>query len=398
MFRGTFTEIAEVASKKYNKDARMTLEESLQQLTLNITAEITKQLGLPQVLMFFSSTIAKSNDHKIIEAEDVHLATAFLKYVLSRDLVENLIIDNRINLGLPANTKKDYRIRELLQIKGNMKIKNNLDGKIERLVSFLQEHNLEAKDVRRIELEIRATILLLARIITHGRRGTLTIANDDIDKSYDIMRFMIFKLDSTLLRVLFKFYLIDNKTIWSKIPKITVDQSAHDHLGKTAYGRWESNLPQTFEALKKKINCSIRPFMSAIVGFSEIFAAKKQVSRIGSQELMHILDEFEQVVFDRYSPMIVEQFGIDFTFTKEGLELLSTISSWITEILISAFGKDEYVFNFSSTIPRQISLLLFISLVERIKNKAEKITTKHIAQAIDNWTEQLLLLQSLPQE
>jgi hypothetical protein len=138
--------------------------------------------------------------------------------------------------------------------------------------------------------------------------------------------------------------------------------------------------------------------MSANEGFSEIFAAKKQVSRIGSQELMHILDEFEQVVFDRYSPMIVEQFGIDFTFTKEGLELLSTISSWITEILISAFGKDEYVFNFSSTIPRQISLLLFISLVERIKNKAEKITTKHIAQAIDNWTEQLLLLQSLPQE
>jgi len=48
MFTGTFTDLAEIASKKYDKTARAELEKQLSFFSKKYSKEYIKQLGLPQ--------------------------------------------------------------------------------------------------------------------------------------------------------------------------------------------------------------------------------------------------------------------------------------------------------------------------------------------------------------
>ena len=393
MFKGTFEDISEIASKKYDQKAKNELERQLNFYTSKYSAEEIKQLGLPQVLMFLSSTAAKSNKHKIIESSDVIEAFAFLRYILSRDFISKILDENSINIGLPLSEKLSTRFSDLIKIKGDMKTKNNLNGKVSRLISFLQEQKFNQKHINRIEIEIKATILLISRLIAVSRLKTDNkVLSSDIDTSYDLVRYLMFKLDNLHFKILRDLYQIDNEKIWNAFSSITFDQSTHDHLSSTAYARWESALPETFESLKKHINCSTRPFLGAIHGFCEIYGAKKSITRVGSEELLYILEDFEKTIFGNFNPIDAEERITDIVFTKSALDLLSSVSKWIQAIIIQRFGKDEYVFRFSSTIQRQISLLLFISIIEQIKSNDAKINTNHIATAINKWTKQLSLL------
>lgn len=397
MRNSTFHDIAEIASKQYNKDARKMLENQLNYFMREYDIELIKQLGLPQVLMFISSATAKSNRNEVITSSDVQDAFSFLRYIITRDLLENLIEKNKINLGLPRTEQVKGRLKELLKMKGDLKVKSNLDAKIERLKEFLLGHKLNQKHINRIEIELRAIILLLARIIVIGRlKSNYRLTSQDIDISYDIVRFLMLKLDTLKLKILTQLYFIDNIKIWQKIPKMVFDQSTHDHLSNTAYADWESQLPDSFETLKKHLNCSSRPFIAAILGFSEIYGAKKGITRVSTEELLYILEDFELTIFGKLSPMIIEKRGVKISFTEEGLDLLAHISKWITNTIVNKFGKDEFVFNFSSTVPRQISLIFFISFVESIKEKDQKIDISHILSAITRWTGilKVLLLQT----
>ncbi|NHJ39018.1 MAG: hypothetical protein FK731_03225 [Asgard group archaeon] len=397
MRNSTFHDIAEIASKQYNKDARKMLENQLNYFMREYDIELIKQLGLPQVLMFISSATAKSNRNEVITSSDVQDAFSFLRYIITRDLLENLIEKNKINLGLPRTEQVKGRLKELLKMKGDLKVKSNLDAKIERLKEFLLGHKLNQKHINRIEIELRATILLLARIIVIGKlKSNYRLTSQDIDISYDIVRFLMLKLDTLKLKILTQLYFIDNIKIWQKIPKMVFDQSTHDHLSNTAYADWESQLPDSFETLKKHLNCSSRPFIAAILGFSEIYGAKKGITRVSTEELLYILEDFELTIFGKLSPMIIEKRGVKISFTEEGLDLLAHISKWITNTIVNKFGKDEFVFNFSSTVPRQISLIFFISFVESIKEKDQKIDISHILSAITRWTGilKVLLLQT----
>lgn len=396
MFTGTFTDLAEIASKKYDKKAKVELEKQLSFFSQEYSKETIKQLGLPQVLMFLSAATAKSNAHKNIESADVEEAFAFLRFLVSRDFVEEIMLKGYFNIGLRLSENLTGRLDNLLNVKGDMRSKNNLDGKVNRLVSFLKEQKLDHKHVTRIEVEMRAMILLLARLIAVSKaKPEYKVSSEAIDTSYDIVRYLIFKLETTKFKILQNLYSIDNKKVWNKIPRITFDQSTHDHLSSTAYAEWESNLPESFETLKKHLNCSLRPFISAIHGFCEIYGAKKDLTRVSSQELLFILEDFERLVFGNSNPLLIEGYLNRIAFTTEGLELLGSISKWITTIIITKFGKDEFVLSFSSTVPRQISLLFFMALVEQVKSKEQKITVKHVAIAIDKWANQLRILTSL---
>ncbi|NHK32694.1 MAG: hypothetical protein FK730_15195 [Asgard group archaeon] len=393
MLNSTFHDISEIASKQFSKDARKMLENQLNYFTREYSIDIIKQLGLPQVLMFISSTVAKSNKHEVITQTDVQEAFSFLRYIISRDLLENIIEKNRINLGLPRTEKIKGRLHELLKMKGDLKMKSNLDAKIDRLKDFLVSHKLNQKHIKRLEIELRATILLLARIIVIGRLKTnYRLVNQDIDLGYDIARFFMLKLNSLKLKILTQLYFIDNIKIWQKIPQMIFDQSTHDHLSSTAYAEWEDKLPDSFETLKKHLNCSSRPFIAAILGYSEIYGAKKSISRVSSEEMLYILEEFEKDIFGKLNPMVIDKSGVIITFTEEGLDLLAHISQWITNIIVNKFGKDEFVFSFSSTVPRQISLIFFISIVESIREKDQKIDITHILSAITKWTNLLKTL------
>lgn len=397
MRNSTYHDIADIASKQYDKDARKMLESQLNYFAREYSIEIIKQLGLPQVLMFISSAAAKSNNHEIITTSDVQEAFSLLRYIITRDLLENLIEKNKINLGLPRTEQVKGRLHELLKMKGDLKVKSNLDAKVDRLMDFLLSQRLNQKHIKRLEIELRATILLLARLIVIGRLKTnYRLTSQDIDIGYDITRFLMLKLDTLKLKILTQLYFIDNIKIWQKIPKMIFDQSTHDHLSSTAYADWESQLPDSFETLKKHLNCSSRPFIAAILGYSEIYGAKKGITRVSTEELLYILEDFESNIFGKLSPMIIEKSGIKISFTEEGLDLLAHISKWITNIIVNKFGKDEFVFNFSSTVPRQISLIFFISIVESIKEKDQKIDITHILSAIIKWSSilKVLLLQN----
>ena len=91
MIDSTFDDIAEVATKQYSKDARKEMEKQLNEFSKVSTNDVVKKLGLPQVLMLFSSSVAKSNKHDIIEEQDVQEAYSLLKYLISRDLVQDFI-------------------------------------------------------------------------------------------------------------------------------------------------------------------------------------------------------------------------------------------------------------------------------------------------------------------
>ncbi len=399
MFTGTFTDLAEIASKKYDKTARAELEKQLSFFSKKYSKEYIKQLGLPQVLMFLSAATAKSNAHKNIESEDVVEAFAFLRFLISRDFVEEIMLKGNFNLGLPLSENLKNRLKNLLNVKGDMRTKNNLNGKVNRLVSFLKEQKLDHKHITRIEIEMRAMILLLARLIAVSKaKPEFKVSSEAIDTSYDIVRHLIFKLDTTMFKILNNLYSIDDQKVWNKIPRIVFEQSTHDHLSSTAYAEWESNLPESFESVKKHLNCSIRPFISAIHGFCEIYGAKKDLTRVSSQELLFILEDFERFIFGNSNPLLIEDYINKISFTPESLELLASISKWVTSIIVNKFGKDEFVMNFSSTVPRQISLLFFIALVEQVKASEQKITVKHVATAIAKWTSQLKVLKTLTRD
>jgi len=390
MISSTFDDIAEVATKQYSKDARKELEKQLNKFSKDSTNDVVKKLGLPQVLMLFSASVAKSNKHEIIDEQDVQEAYSLLKYLISRDLVQNFIKFDSINLGLPQSEKISGKLSELLRISSDMKTKNNLDNKITRLTTFLADQKLSNKHINRIEIEMRAAILLVSRLIAIGRAHQYKRVNpDDIDLSYDIIRFLIFKLKTTKVKILRELYSVDDEKIWRKIPKMIFDQSAHDHLSETAYAQWENELPDSFEALKKHLNCSARPFIAAIFGFSEIYGAKNDISKINSDDLSYILEDFEKMIFGRLNPMIIEDKGVSIIFTEDGLRLLGNISQWVTTIIVNRLGKDEFVLNYSSTVPRQISLLLFLAFIERIKSNESKINIKHILKSVMKWTHQL---------
>jgi len=396
MFKGTYNDIAEIATKKYSQNARQELEKQIGFYTKMTSKETIKQLGLPQVLMFLSSSIAKSNQHEEIDSNDVQEAFSLLRYIISRDFLEKILEKESLNFGLPQSESRDRRLDKLLQIKGDMKTKNNLKGKITRLTTFLSDQKMKTKDLKRIEIELRATILLIARVIASRRLPEKQrLVNDVIDIGYDFVRYCIFKLDNVKIKILHFLYEIDNKKIWNKIPKITIDQSAHDHLSNTAYASWEDYIPESFESLKKHINCSSRPFIAAILGFAEIYAALKGLSRITSDDTMFILEDYEKFIFGHLNPMMIEDAGVKITFTEESLELLSNVSNWIISVIVNKFGKDEFVFNFSSTVPRQISLILFMTIVEQIKNRDEKITNQHIFQALKKWVNKLKILTTV---
>jgi hypothetical protein len=386
MKNSTFHDIAEIATKQYNKEAREMLEQQLNYFAKEYHIDIIKQLGLPQVLMFVSSSVAKSNKSEVITPKDVQEAFGFVRYILSRDLLENLLENDSINLGLPPTEQPKGRLNRLLQIKGDLKTKSNLDSKVNRLLEFLVTHKLDKKHIKRIEIELRATILLLSRVIALGRLKTkMLITNQDIDTSYDIVRYLMLRLDTTKLKILTHLYFVDNVEIWRKIPKMTFDQSTHDHLSSTAYAEWEDQLPDSFENLKKHLNCSSRPFIAAILGYCELYGAKKHITRIRTEELSFILEDFEKNVFGNLSPMVFDNRGVQISFTKEGLDLLAHVSRWFTTVIVEKFGKDEFVFNYSSTIPRQISLILFMSIIESYREKSQKIEISHILNAITEW-------------
>ncbi|MBN1329569.1 MAG: hypothetical protein JXA54_08860 [Candidatus Heimdallarchaeota archaeon] len=393
MINTTFHDISEVATKQYQKEAKEELEDKLKYFLKESSVDIIKQLGLQYVFMLFSSCVAKSNNHENIGINDVNEAFTFLKYILSRDSVENILVKNGINLGLPQAEQPRNRLADLMQIKGDVRTKNNLDSKITRLKEFLSDQRLSAKYLDKIEKEIRATILFLSRLFCISRLNpTPIVPSSDIDIAYDFVRYLMLKLTPLKLKVLNILYIIDDEKIWRKIPKMFFDQTTHDHLSNTAYSQWENELPENFETLKKHINCSARPFIAAILGYSELYGAKHQISRVSSEELVDILDDFEKRIFGNTSPMIMEDRGLIFTFTEEGLEVLGNISNWITDLIVNKLGKDEFVFNFSSTVPRQISLLFFISIFETIKSKERKIDLIHILTALSKWAN---ILQSL---
>ncbi|NHJ86243.1 MAG: hypothetical protein FK734_12330 [Asgard group archaeon] len=393
MISSTFDELVEIASKKYDSDARKTLEKQLQYYLREYPTETIKQLGLPQVLMFFSSCVARANEHKIIQTSDVEIAFSLLRYVISRDYNGPLLINNSINIGLSQTEQLKGRLNDLLRVKGDMKTKNNLDNKMDRLVIFLKEGKLHDKHLNRLIIEMRASILLISRSLAFGSLDNrMKVNNDDIDTSYDIVRNLIFKFDILKVKILHELYSIDNPNIWNKIPKMTYDQTAHDHLSSTAYAVWENELPEAFESLKKHINCGARPFIAAIFGFGAIYGAKKGINRVGTEELDYILEDFEKLVFRKINPLIIDEEGVNIDFTKDGLDLMSYVSRWITTVIITHFGKDEFVLNYSSIISRQMSLLLFMSMVESIRTKNKKIDVIHIAKAISVWSEELKLL------
>ncbi|MBY8994978.1 MAG: hypothetical protein KGD59_10550 [Candidatus Heimdallarchaeota archaeon] len=399
MISSTFDDIAEIAIKQYSKDARIELEKQLNSLSKENPNDVVKKLGLPQILMFFSSSVAKSNSHEVVDAQDVQEAFSLLKYLISRDLVQDFIKYDSINLGLPYSEKVTGKLSELLRISSDMKTKNNLDNKITRLTTFLTDQKLSKKHINRIEIEMRAAILLVSRLIAIGRAHQYMRVNpDDIDRSYDIIRFIMFKLETTKVKILRELYSIDDEKIWRKIPKMIFDQSAHDHLSETAYARWEDELPDSFETLKKHLNCGSRPFISAIFGFSEIYGAKNDISKINSDDLNYLLEAFEKMTFGKLNPMIIEDKGVSIVFTEDGLRLLANISQWITAILVNRLGKDEFVLNYSSTVPRQVSLLLFLAFIEKIKSNESKINIKHILKSVMKWTQQLKNLPVLLSE
>ncbi|MHA1126189.1 MAG: hypothetical protein ACTSO7_09170 [Candidatus Heimdallarchaeota archaeon] len=398
MFKGTYTEIAEIATKNHSQKARNELEKQIGFYTKTASKETIKQLGLPQVLMFLSSSIAKSNNHEEIDPSDVQEAFSLLQYLITRDFLEKILENETLNFGLPQIESQNRRLDKLLQIKGDMKTKNNLEGKISRQTTFLVEQKMKAKDVKRIEIELRATILIIARIIAASRiPEKRRLINEDIDVGYDFVRYCIFKIDNVKTKILHFLFEIDNEKIWNKIPKLTIDQSAHDHISNTAYATWEDYLPESFENLKKHLNCSSRPFIAAVLGYAEIYAALKGISRIASDDTMYILEDFEKFIFGHLNPMMIEDEGIKITFTEESLELLGNVSKWITSIIVNKFGKDEFVFNFSSTVPRHISLILLMTIVEQIKNRDEKINNHHIFHALKKWTSKLKMLTTVQQ-
>jgi len=151
MRKSTFDEFAEVASKEYNTAARTELEQLLGQIAKESSNEIIRQLGLPQVFMFLSSVIAKENKNKIIQKTDVQEAFSFLQFLLERELNSNLLANDTINLGLPFAPKRPNRLTYLLQIKGDMKTKNNLEAKVARLMDFLKNQKLAQKHITRIK-------------------------------------------------------------------------------------------------------------------------------------------------------------------------------------------------------------------------------------------------------
>ena len=81
--------------------------------------------------------------------------------------------------------------------------------------------------------------------------------------------------------------------------------------------------------------------------------------------------------------------GVSIVFTEDGLRLLANISQWVTSIIVNRLGKEEFVLNYSSTVPRQMSLLLFIAFIEHIKSNELKINIKHILKSVMKWTQQL---------
>ena len=184
------------AKKEDRNRFRIALRKKLNEFSKVSTNDVVKKLGLPQVLMLFSASVAKSNKHEIIEEQDVQEAYSLLKYLISRDLVQDFIKFDSINLGLPQSEKISGKLSELLRISSDMKTKNNLDNKITRLTTFLSDQKLSNKHINRFEIEMRAAILLVSRLIAIGRAHQYIRVNpDDIDLSYDIIRFLIFKLD-----------------------------------------------------------------------------------------------------------------------------------------------------------------------------------------------------------
>lgn len=390
---GTFKALSEVASKPYNKEAKLELERQLNELAKESSAELIKKLNLPNILMFFASTIAKSYHHQIITHSDVKEASVFLRYILSRDRIEKLIENDTINIGLPENRLTNKRLDVLTRIRYGIKVHNHLGDKINRLKNFLGNQNLNDKHIRRISDEMKATVLLLSFLMVSNRpKSKRKLAVKEINTSYDMVRYFIFHLKPIRIQILTEIYSINNSKIWKKIPKVTFEQSAHDHLSNTAYAYWENELPESFEALTKHIGCSTRPFLAAIFAFCEIYAGKHNLTRIGSKDLMYILEEFEDFIFGAQSPMIIEEAGLEIKFTKEGVQLLSDIAQWIKTIIVNNFGKDEFLFNFSSTVPRQLSLIFFIALVEKVNNTHEKIGEEQLAIALNKWSRQIKLL------
>ncbi|MBD3191814.1 MAG: hypothetical protein GF308_14300 [Candidatus Heimdallarchaeota archaeon] len=384
---GTFKVLSEVATKPYKKDAKMELEWQLNDLAKESSTELIKRLNLPNILIFLASTIARSYQHQIITQSDVKEASAFLRYLLSRDRLEKLIENDTINIGLPENRLTNKRLDVLAQIKYSIKIQNHLEAKINRLKNFLTNQNLHSKHVKRIIDEIKAIILLLSFLMVSTRpKSKRKLTVEEINISYDITRYFIFKLKPIRIKILTEIYSINNSKIWKKIPQVTFEQSTHDHLSNTAYASWENELPESFEALAKHIGCSNRPFIAAIFAYCEIYAGKHNLTRIGSNNLMYILEEFEDYIFEIQSPMIIEESGSEIKFTKEGVELLSDIARWIKTIIVTNFGKDEYVFNFSSTVPRQLSLIFLIALVEKVNHSQERIGEKQLATALIKWS------------
>jgi hypothetical protein len=387
--------LAEVASKPYRKSAKNELEKQLAFWSREAKPEIIKRLGLPKVLMFLSTVVAKGNNHQVIDPIDVQEANAFLRYFLSREMVGSIVKNRKLNLGLPQKEQLKGRLLHFSKEVLSPKEVKLVELKVQRLVDFLENQKLGKKHVNRIKLESRATIHLFSKAIAYHKTNPQEhITKKDINTSYDIFRFLIFDLETTKIKILKDLYSIDNSLIWKKIPKITFDQSAHDHLSKTAYARWENLLPDAFGALKKKIGCSSRPFLGSIQAYSELHGAITGILRVGSHELLHILDEFERFVFGNNSPIIIEQNGVQIRFTEEGLLLLSNISKWITSSIVNKLGKDEFVFNYSSTVPRQLSLIFVSSLIEQIQDKDEKIDCNHIAKTINKWCSKLQLIKA----
>jgi len=398
MRKSTFQEFAEVASKEYSSQARKSLEETLNHFAKETTSDVVRQLGLPQVLMFFSSTIAKQNQNKVIQNTDVEEAFSLLQYLLERDLNSTLLVNDELNLGLPFAMRQQNRLAILLKVKGNMKTKNNLDSKISRLVDFLKSQKLAQKHINRIVTELKATILFIARLLTLTRSARrLQVSNEDIDFAYDFARYLILRFDLTKIKILTTLYSVEDKEIWGKFSKIVFDTTAHDHLSSTAYAGWENDLPEAFETLKQYINCGSRLFVSAIFGYSEIFCARKKISRVTTDELTIILEDFEKAVFGDTNPLIIEDRGLRLSFTRESLDLFKHISDWLTSLLIRIFGKDKFVFDFAATVPRQMSLLLFLSIVAVVIANDQKIDISHILFAVKKWASYLKLLVMVPQ-
>ena len=106
----TFKALSEVATKTYDLTAQTLLDKLLNAFARETSPEVVKQLVLPNVLMFFASTIAKCQNHQTIDAASVNQANAFLRYILSRERVDQLLENEMINIGLPESDHAKARL------------------------------------------------------------------------------------------------------------------------------------------------------------------------------------------------------------------------------------------------------------------------------------------------